>query len=629
MSRTALGRSPYDILVLGTGEVNPHEPPQSYDERGRPYNAETRRINRNIIRAHNEVMQVIGVAEPDSLMTAESEADNQLIQQLHEDKLGHKLFWPMRTIGLLGLWGAEPLRQSVLLFRRFDDYLPWQNFRQDYGGKSLLRALTDGLPAGLADNFLRHVSLSWKARNRRLVALKYVRLHLQAFMCLQRLSIIPAYPILPSPFSFALFFVPFSGHSPIFRLPSFPAEVSFGAVAQWVAEALICVVPMAAFYCFLELRDNIMHKINYIVFDALDVPSNPPVKRPMHEYDPFTGDWRLAGLPTVEVLPPRPPVPPPPQPQPEQTSTSRGERPTIPPPPAESQRPFTDTVDNSDSNVSRRNAIDGQEEAGAGSGSSEATPTQDQQSTTPTPGSPNAAPRRRNTVSSGGGGVDGYNSEEEDFELSATLISFDVEAGSAGDAPPNAWSAELRQTAAVSIGFEPNEAYTGDVDDDGLGPEYDEDGYRRGGRLPGEYNRGVYYPNVPAPFYSDTMLSRLPATIFAAGAASVISSILLSDCESAVVRLLAHSWRNQQGLPVADLHGFSVLPFLPGWTLSLNATNHFAFVILLETAVQATGTLVTLGMAWLFRGSHPKWTFWRVVREKLGYPPKEDNPKLV
>lgn len=109
------GRSPYDILVPGTGEANLHEPPQAYDERGRPFNAETRRINRHIIRAHNEVMQAIGVAEPDSLLTTESETSNQLVQQMDEDKAGIRLLPSLRMIGTVGVWGAEPLRQRVLV----------------------------------------------------------------------------------------------------------------------------------------------------------------------------------------------------------------------------------------------------------------------------------------------------------------------------------------------------------------------------------------------------------------------------------------------------------------------------------------------------------------------------------
>ncbi|KJR80697.1 uncharacterized protein SPSK_05029 [Sporothrix schenckii 1099-18] len=608
LTSQALGRSPYDILVLGNGEANPREPPQDYDERGRPVNAETKRINRNIVRSHNEVMHVIGVAEPDSLITAESESDNQLIQQHLEDMLGRKLWDPARVIGALGVWGAEPLRQRALLYTQFSTYPPWRHFRQDYGLHPLFDILSSGVLASVVDRFLRHASLERKSIRENLWSL---------FSCLQRLAIIPAFPWLPGP----LYFVPFSSDSPIARPPILPTSYSFGGVAEWVGQVLFCVAPIAVFYGYTELREQLSHHLNYAIYDTLNTPSNPPLQRPVSEFNPYTGERRLAGLPNVEVLPPRPPVPPPPPPQ-QQTQTRT--RPAVPPPPADSQRLLSEGDEHNDSN--RRNAIDGvqdavavdesaNERAGEASGSSETTPTQQQHrtSTTPPPGSPTNAPRRRNTVSSGGGG-DGYISEEEEFELSATLVSFDVEAGSAGDAPPNAWSAELRQSATVSIGYE----------GDGYGPF-------GGSPSLGTYLRGVYYPGVNAPFNSDTMLSRLPAAILSDNAASLAAKLLLVDCEAAVVRLMARGYRLQHGQRVDDLYDLGTVPFpfVPGGTFSLSAANHYAMAIVLEAAVKSVGVLAALGISWLYRGSQQGWSFMRVVREKLklyGAQKRESDP---
>ncbi|CAK7265467.1 hypothetical protein SEPCBS57363_001598 [Sporothrix epigloea] len=661
LTSQALGRSPYDIIVPGTGEANPREPLQTYDERGRPYNAETRRVNRNIIRAHNEVMQVIGVAEPESLLTAENETNKQLIQQLHEDRLGNRLYKPLRIISAVGLWGIEPLRQRVLLFRKYDEYPPWTHFRQDYGAVSMLRTLAVGLTASLTDNYLRQLSRIWKTNKQNLWSVRpggyvlvarcmsnfpstllarplypradykrgrrilwYVRVHLQIFTCLQRLGILSPSPILPRP----LFFVPFSGHSPISCAAPFPKSFTFASVVEWLFQAALGTIPFAAFCCYREVRDHLMHHLDYIIYDSLDTPSNPPVRRPISEYDPFTGEWRPAGLSMVMALPPRPPVPPPP-PAMEPPSRPRGERPAVPPPPPESQRPFTNVFstdnNNDDNTAGQQTAISGDGGSPAEPGSLSAVmPAPVEPSASPLPGSPETVRRRRNTVTSGGDG-DRDNSDEEDFELSATLISFDVEAGPGVDAPANAWSAELHQAAAVSIGFESTEVYTGGADDNGLGLDNDvfNDSRHRGGRQPGSYIRGVYYPNGLTPFYSDTMLSRLPATIFSASAASVGVSLLMTECESAMVQLLARSWRIQHRLPVDDLYSVSPLLLLPGFfgnhALPLNAANHYTFVILLETAVQATATLVTLGLAWLFRGSQVKWTVWQTVREKLWY----------
>lgn len=440
-----------------------------------------------------------------------------------------------------------------------------------------------------------------------------MRLHLQVFTTLQRLSIIRAFPWLPGP----LYFIPFSSESPIARPPPFPASFSVGGWLEWGLQAALCIAPIAIFYGYTELREQLTHHLNYAIYETLGTPSNPPLQRPVSEFNPYTGERRLAGLPNVEVLPPRPPVPPPPQPQ--QPAAAR-ERPVVPPPPADSQRLLSEgdevNIDtNDDTSSGRRNAIDGQEEmAGepSGSGSSETTPTQQQHdhhhhrgSTTPPPGSPTNAPQRRNTVSSnGGGGVgDGYISEEEEYELSATLISFDVEAGSAGDTPPNPWSAELRQSATVSIGYE----------GDGYGP------YGANAPSLGTYLRGVYYPGVNAPFYSDTMLTRLPASIFAASAAPLCAKLLLVDCEAAVVRILARSYRLQHGQSVADLYDLGTVPFpfVPGGTFSLNATCHYAMAILIEAAVKGVGVLAALAIAWLYRGSQQGWSFFRVVREKF------------
>ncbi len=112
----AQGRSPYDIVVQGDGQVDPRAPEQSFDERGRPVNAETKRINRDIVRSHNEVMQVIGVAEPDSgLVSSDDEAGQRLMQQNLEDRIGQQLIPPVRVPGIVGVWGAEPLRQRIMV----------------------------------------------------------------------------------------------------------------------------------------------------------------------------------------------------------------------------------------------------------------------------------------------------------------------------------------------------------------------------------------------------------------------------------------------------------------------------------------------------------------------------------
>ncbi len=388
-------------------------------------------------------------------------------------------------------------------------------------------------------------------------------------------------------------------------------------MALWAGRAVLNVAPLAVFYGYTALKDRLMQRLDYALFSLMDEPLNPPLKRPFTRIDPYTGEWRLAGLPSIEMIPPRP-QPPPSVPPPNRT------RPAVPPPPADSQR----LISEPELEESRRNASDDQhreppanasaDPAAASTASSsasssssstsgqQATTAVQQRSPTPTPGP--AAARRSNTISSGGGD-DGYISEEEEFELSATLISFDVEATDTGEAPPNAWSAELRQSTSAS-------AY----DPDAVG--------RLGGTVAhGTYIRGVYYPGGDASFFSDTMLSRLPTIVHAEGMAELATSLVLVPCEASVVRLLARAYRLRNGLPVDDLYGLGMLPLVPGSAISWNAVNHFAMVVLMQVAVHTAGVVVALSLGWLYRGSQQGWSFFRVVKERLWKRDKRDKGK--
>lgn len=108
------GRSPYDDVVQGTGEADPREPLQLYDEKGRPSNPETKRITRDIIRSHNEVMQVIGVAEPDNSVL-DPETELRLRQDEQEDIIGRRLMYGGRLIAVAGVWGVNGFRQRILV----------------------------------------------------------------------------------------------------------------------------------------------------------------------------------------------------------------------------------------------------------------------------------------------------------------------------------------------------------------------------------------------------------------------------------------------------------------------------------------------------------------------------------
>jgi len=102
-------------VVPGEGEEDPRQPTQQYDYRGRPINPETRRMNRDIVRSHNEVMQVIGVAEPENPFSA-PEAESQRRHGDYEEDVGLALVRPaIRCVESSGVFGLDGLRQRILV----------------------------------------------------------------------------------------------------------------------------------------------------------------------------------------------------------------------------------------------------------------------------------------------------------------------------------------------------------------------------------------------------------------------------------------------------------------------------------------------------------------------------------
>lgn len=115
LTAQALGRSPYDEVVEGEGEGDRHLPAQQYDQRGRPVNPDTKRINRDIIRAHNEVMLVIGVAEPENT-NGGPEAESRRRHEAYEEGIAMTLGKvSKRCIEAVGIFGVHGYRQRILV----------------------------------------------------------------------------------------------------------------------------------------------------------------------------------------------------------------------------------------------------------------------------------------------------------------------------------------------------------------------------------------------------------------------------------------------------------------------------------------------------------------------------------
>ena len=78
-------------------------------------NLETKRINKDVVRSHNEVMLVIGVAEPENGSIVDSQTEARLKQQYNEDKIGRRL-WDVGILTHLGgFWSVNGLRQRLLV----------------------------------------------------------------------------------------------------------------------------------------------------------------------------------------------------------------------------------------------------------------------------------------------------------------------------------------------------------------------------------------------------------------------------------------------------------------------------------------------------------------------------------
>lgn len=86
---------------------------QQYNDHGRPINPETKRRERENVRAANEVMQVTGVVEDSIAAKAEAKAYQQ--QKNEETFTGLRLMEIGRASLVGGVWGVLGLRRRILV----------------------------------------------------------------------------------------------------------------------------------------------------------------------------------------------------------------------------------------------------------------------------------------------------------------------------------------------------------------------------------------------------------------------------------------------------------------------------------------------------------------------------------
>ncbi|KAI0600457.1 hypothetical protein F4775DRAFT_582705 [Biscogniauxia sp. FL1348] len=383
LTSLSLGRSPYDGVEPGEGEPDPHEPEKQYDDAGRIVNLETKRIIKDVIRAHNEVMLVIGVAEPENgTNTAEAEFGRQYTE--YESDTGRYLHFFGRALIITGIWGVHGIRQRIIVYRERASLSFLELLHTEYTTHSLMRLGFAGLPA-----FVAVQSLRWGSRSIRRArdtmwfrgALAYIRFHLQLFVALQRLDLVPASQWLPG----VNFFVPFSCSSP-FTAPPLPESLDASSISLWVVKLALNLAPYATYYAF------------GFAWEAITIPIRLRVQRYLPKPSPSPQSTSRTSLPA--------------------SSTRRQNTP---------ESPTLGLADreshllNLDVDVPTSLALDSQ-----------------------TNGEPiPVGIRRQSTLSSRGG--DEYVTDEEDSEMvNPTLISFDVDTSESTEPPSGVWSAELR-----------------------------------------------------------------------------------------------------------------------------------------------------------------------------------------
>ncbi|KAI0848657.1 hypothetical protein F5Y00DRAFT_238057 [Daldinia vernicosa] len=387
LTSLALGRSPYDDVVTGEGEPDPHEPEKQYDGTGRIVNPQTKKIIKDIIRAHNEVMLVIGVAEPEN--NGASPADIEMTRQYHEyeSDTGRTLYQVGTSLGILGTWGVLNIRRRILVYKRHADVSFFRMMQTERSSHSILQLCFAGYPCHLVMHGLRLTSRYMRAFTSKggnpwlPAAIEYIRFHLHLFLTMQRLDLVPASQLLPGP----KFFIPFSSSSPLVAPP--PLEsFSFSGVSRWVGQLIMGLAPYATFYICGFLWQSACATCRLYIRRRLPRPLN------FH-----TGNRSLG-------------------------STGATQRQAVPESPTLGAADRDVRPQNFDTDATTSLALDVQSNG----------------ETVPV-----GSIRRQSTFSSRGG--EDYGTDEEDSEMvNPTLISFDVDTSEPTEPPTGVWSAELR-----------------------------------------------------------------------------------------------------------------------------------------------------------------------------------------
>ncbi|PHH83795.1 hypothetical protein CDD82_2667 [Ophiocordyceps australis] len=394
LTSLALGRSPYDPLdpdeIEGQTEPLPHE--QHYGPNGRPVNPTTRRMNRDIVRAHNEVMHVIGVAEAENPGPL-PEAESARRHWEYELAMGNQLLrYGQLGIEAVGIFGVHGLRQRILIYRRYSQIPFWQLYQQTKRKTSLSQDLFAGVPTSLLtnylDGFIGDLCMSndkWElARQCVYQFWNYLRLHLELWAVMQRLNLVSSASLLPSP----SFFIPFSKDSPIPPI-SAPGDFSLPSLSRWMTGFLITSTP---FFVWAMARSlSVDWIVQLRLFVSQHIPSTICDARKRAPPSSLCTCIPDSAIQDVEN---------------QQDATNVAEI---------AQTAFAEPIQGANTNSG-----------------------------------PTVSTRRLSILSTRND--DGSMNDEEEAEgVSATLISFDVEPTESTEFPPGLWSAELRPSQTTEV----------------------------------------------------------------------------------------------------------------------------------------------------------------------------------
>ncbi|KAK3308800.1 uncharacterized protein B0T15DRAFT_118935 [Chaetomium strumarium] len=282
LTSLALGRSPYDDVVPGNGPEDPRGPQQQYDERGRLINPESKRINRDIIRSHNEVMMVIGVAEPENGI-AEARAEAARKHHQYEDRIGRRLLRAGGVLETVAVWGVNGMRQRILLYKPYSQTTFYGMFQLAWSQHSPASDLLAGLPSFVASTIVDQLAAQGVSRDSMLrYAILYIRMHLSIFTFFQRSRIFPVSQLLPS----WRFFVPGTSVSPI-PVPPIPTSFRPQGLLQWVGAFALGVVPFVAYYQYQSMYSAFIMSFRTVIYHFLPRPSNVNKFRVLRESAPI------------------------------------------------------------------------------------------------------------------------------------------------------------------------------------------------------------------------------------------------------------------------------------------------------------------------------------------------------